>query len=143
LELLRDGPVVAPAHARELAQLRRLIGGSPTLFLGADDFVHWELRGARIATPPQPLYTTTVVPLRRTKAQQDPGLRKLRGPTTTRNRFAGLWLGFDFDSIPTNVLDRFTFAILRHSSYQSAPLPNWRLVAKTGSYGRWRRTGPT
>lgn len=143
LEVLRDAPVGPSAHADELAGLRARIGSAPTLFLGADDFVHWELRGANVATPPAPLYTTTVVPLRRAKAQQDPRLTALRGRTTTLNRFAGVGLAFDFDSIPAGILDRFTFAILPRSGYRSTPPRNWRLVARGASYELWRRTGPT
>jgi hypothetical protein len=143
LEVLRDAPVGPLAHGDELSALRARIGTHPTLFLGADDFIHWELRGANLATPPAPLYTTTVVPLRLSKAHQDPRLRTLRGVHTTRNRFAGVGLAFDFDSIPASVLDGFTYAILPRSGYRSMPPRNWHPVTAGRSYELWRRTGRT
>ncbi len=143
LEVLRDAPVGPSAHADELTALRARLGQAPTLFLGADDFVHWELRGANVATPPAPLYTTAVVPLRLAKAHQDPRLTALRGTTTTLNRFAGVGLAFDFDSIPAATLDRFTYVILPRSGYRSAPPRNWRLIARGRSYELWRRAGAT
>ncbi len=144
LKVLRDAPVGPAGHASELASLAPLIGHRPTLVLGADDTIHWELRGIDIQTPPWPLYTTKVVPLRRTKARQD-DLSLYHGGdrVLTTNRFSGLGLGFDFDSVPTQTLDRFTFVILPRSTYSSTPPPNWRLVKATSSYGLWRRYGLT
>jgi hypothetical protein len=143
LELLRDGPVGPDAHPRDLARLRELVGTQPTLFLGADDFVHLELRGAQLATPPQPLYARVTVPLRVTKTLQDPALRRLATDATTLGRLAGRGLGLDFDSVPTHVLDRFTFVVMPRTGYQSTPPANWRLVARARSYELYRRTGPT
>jgi hypothetical protein len=142
LAVLRDGPVGPGSHARQLAGLGRIIGHRPTLFLGADAYVEWELRDANIATPAQDLYTRTVVPLRRAKAQQDPDLYDSANATTTTQP-AGDGLGFDFDSVPVAVLDRFAFAILPRSAYASAAAANWRLVKTTPSYELWRRIGAT
>jgi len=143
LELLRDGSVGPPSHSQQLYGLRGIIGHHPTLFLGADDFVRWELRGANVATPPAPLYTGTIVPLRRSKARRhqvvyDPGDARV-----TTNRFAGLGLAYDFDSVPARVLDRFDFVILPRSAYSSTAPSNWRPVRTTRSYELWHRTGPT
>ncbi len=143
LEVLRDAPVGPRAHPDELSALRARIGNQPTLFLGADDFIHWELRGTNLATPPAPLYTTKVVPLRLSKAHQDPRRRVLRSVHTTLNRFAGVGLAFDFDSIPASVLDRFTYAILPRSGYRSTPPRNWHLVLTGTSYELWHRSGRT
>jgi hypothetical protein len=52
LEVLRDGPVAPSSHPEQLASLKTAIRDQPTLFLGADDYVHWELRGVKLATPP-------------------------------------------------------------------------------------------
>jgi len=125
-----------------LASLKRTIGRHSTLFLGADDYVHWELRGADVATPPQPLYTRAIVPLRRTKAQPDPP----DGPSTsaaTRDRLAGVGVPFDFDSIPTVWLDRFTYAIRPRSGYLNPAPSKWKLVRTTTSYELWKRSGRT
>jgi hypothetical protein len=140
LVVLRDGPVGPTAHANQLAVLRAVIGRRPTLFLGGDDFVHWELRGTSLATPPSPLYAAFVVPLRTAKAWPDP-THPDRSLTTSR--FAGQGLAYDFDSVPSRVLDRFTYVILPRSPYSSEPPPNWTRVKTTPSYALWRRTGPT
>jgi hypothetical protein len=140
LEVLRDGPVGPTAHERELALLRGLVGRRPVLFLGADDFVQWELRGADVATPPSPLYAKLVVPLRGDKAWHDPASPE---PPVTTGRRAGLGLAYDFDSVPSTVLDRFAFAILPRSAYTSEPPENWALVRTTSSYELWRRKGTT
>ncbi|TMM04868.1 MAG: hypothetical protein E6G05_05475 [Actinobacteria bacterium] len=142
LEVLRDGPVGPASHPDQLASLKRTIGRDSTLFLGADDYVQWELRGADVATPPQPLYTRAVVPLRRTKAQPDPP----DGPSTsaaTRDRLAGVGVPFDFDSVPTVWLDRFTYAIRPRSGYLNPAPSNWKLVRTTTSYELWKRSGRT
>ena len=143
LEVLRDGPVGPTSHSEQLSAFRAIIRHRPTLFLGADDFIHWELRGANLATPPAPLYTRTIVPLRRTKAQQDRSVYESAHGALTTNRFAGLGLAFDFDSVPSQVLDRFDFVILPRSSYSSTAPSNWRLVSMTRSYELWRRAGST
>jgi len=141
-EVLRDGAVGPGSHAQQLAALHRIIGRHPTLFLGADAYVNWELRGANIQTPAQGLDTPNVVPVRRAKAPQDPDLYdSARARTTTQ--VTGAALGFDFDSVSAGVLDRFAFAIVPRSAYASAPPPNWRLVKTTQSYELWRRTGKT
>ncbi len=142
LEVLRDGPVGPPSHAGQLASMKPTIGHRPTLFLGADDYVHWELRGANVATPPQPLYTQAVVPLRRGKAQPDPP-HPPATLSTTRDRFAGLGIPFDFDSVPTAWLDRYTYAIRPRSGYLNPAPPNWTLVRTTTSYELWQRSGRT
>ncbi|MGZ6625187.1 MAG: hypothetical protein ACXVE8_06315 [Solirubrobacteraceae bacterium] len=144
LKVLRDAPVAPSAHASELARLRPALGRQPALFLGADDYVQWELRGARVTTPPAPLYTKAVVPLARTKARQDdPRLYRGARGDITFNRFAGLGLAFDFDSVPSRWLDRFRFVIAPRSAYASVPPSNWHLVARTRSYELYRRQGPT
>jgi hypothetical protein len=143
VELLRDGPVGPTALADQLGQLRAAIGHERTLFLGNDDLIHWELRGADLATPPEPLYAMAVVPLRRAKAQPAPSNYTSPHARTTRSRFAGLGLAFDFDSVPTRWLDRFRYAILPRSGYGSPAPPNWHLVGTTDSYELWRRSGTT
>ena len=144
LRVLRDAPVGLAAHSAALARLQPLIGRGPALFLGADDFIAWELRGTAVATPPQPLYARTVVPLRRSKARtDDPHLYQADAVQQTFNRFAGLGLAFDFDSVPIRWLDAFRFVIAPNSGYASTPPANWRAVRRTPEYVLWRRTGPT
>jgi hypothetical protein len=143
LELLRDGPVGPASHPRQLATLRSLIGQRPTLVLSDEDYLHWELRGANIATPPAALYAGLVVPLRRERAQ--PAAANYTSPraTTTISRFAGLGLAFDFDSVPPAWLDRFAYVIRPRSGYTAPPPPNWIRRRVTESYELWGRRGPT
>jgi hypothetical protein len=143
LEVLRDGPVGPNSHANQLEALRAVIGKRLTLFLGSDNYVHWKLRGANIATPPAPLYTGVVVPLRRTKAQQTQSDYPNPAAQTSTSRFAGLGLAFDFDSVPVKFLDRFAYVIVPRSGYASQPPSNWQLVRTTRSYELWRRSGHT
>ncbi len=142
LGVLRDAAVGPSSHPDQLASLRATIGHDPTLFLGADDYVHWELREAHVATPPQPLYTRAVVPLRRTKSQPDPG-GSAATSAVTRDRLAGVGVPFDFDSVPTVWLDRFTYAIRPRSGYLNPAPSNWKLVRTTTSYELWKRSGRT
>ena len=141
-QVLRDAPVGPAAHSEQLARLRALVGDQPTLFLGADDYVGWELRGVNLATPPRPLYAGTVVPLRRAKAQPFEGNYTSPTATTTVGRFAGLGLAYDFNSVPAAWLDRFRFVILPRSGYRSPPPTNWRRVRLERSYELWQRVGP-
>jgi hypothetical protein len=50
---------------------------------------------------------------------------------------------FDFDSVPSNELDRFTFVILPRSAYTSQPPSDWHLVRTLASYELWQRIGLT
>jgi hypothetical protein len=143
LELLRDGPVGPSTHSHELAALRAVIGKRPTLFLGSDDYVHWELRGAQVATPPMALYARDVVPLRHAKAQPARSNYSGAGATTTTSRFGGLGLAFDFDSVPSAWLNRFSYVIAPRSGYASPAPSNWRLLRSLRSYQLWRRAGVT
>jgi hypothetical protein len=143
LEVLRDGPVGPSSHASQLDAFRAIIGKRFTLFLGSDNYVHWELRGANIATPPEPLYAGVVVPVRRTKAQQAQSDYPNLEARVSTSRFAGLGLAFDFDSVPTKSLNRFAYVIVPRSGHASQPPSNWRLTRTTRSYELWRRVGVT
>ena len=50
LRALRASPVGPTDHADQLRDLRPLLHDEPTLFLGNDDFVIWELAGVPLAT---------------------------------------------------------------------------------------------
>ena len=142
LEVLRDGPVGPTSHARQLASLRSTIARRPTLFLGLDDYARWELRGANLTMPPAVLYATSVAPIRRAKARRTPPADDPFADPVTANPMSGPDV-FDFDSVPSSELDRFTFVILPRSPYTSQPPPNWHLVSVLSSYELWRRIGPT
>jgi hypothetical protein len=48
LLVLRAGPVSSNEQIAELGRFRPIVSRGPTLFLGSDDFVGWELRGVRL-----------------------------------------------------------------------------------------------
>jgi hypothetical protein len=121
---LRGEPVGSTVQTAELGQLRSIVGGAPTLFLGNDDFAGWELRGARLAYPsitafPSPLHVSLS-----SKPYQygDP---------------------FDFDSIDSAQLDDFMYVITTNNPYASQPPANFHLVKALAVYQLWRRSGPT
>ena len=63
---LRDGPVSPDAHASDLAPVRNIVRGQPTLNMDQDDFSHWYLPGVDLGTGPL-LYPTRTVPPRPAK----------------------------------------------------------------------------
>ena len=120
---LRDVYVGTHVHGKALGALRPDVAGSPTLFLGYDDFAHWYLRDAELTTVGR-LYARSVAPLRREKPW-------LRGQ------------GFDFDSVDAETLDRARFVIAPRTPYASSPPENFVLRRENRWYGLWERTGPT
>ncbi len=122
--VLRGEPVAATASTNQLDQLRRIVSGSPTLFLGNDDFAGWELRDARLAYPsitafPSPLH---VALSNKPYEYGDP---------------------FDFDSIANDQLDDFAYVVTTSTPYASQPPANFQLVRRLAQFELWRRLGPT
>lgn len=118
--------VVGPGdHAEELATLRPLVKGRPTLFLGQDDYVFWELRGARLAVPVS-YVGNSLVPY---SFRPDVGFAPGRSP--------------DFDALDRGNLDRFHFIVAPRTAVASTPPVNWRQRRATRSYVLWERHGPT
>ena len=122
---LRDAQVGPTSRASELDGVRRAVSGQPTLFLTADHFGYWKLRGAQL-TLAWGYSLGPEIPLR-----HRPG--KPIGP------------GFliDFDSIEPAKLDLFRYAVTTRSAYASEPPGNWRMAKETASYRLWERFGPT
>jgi hypothetical protein len=123
---LRAAYVDSDARTDQLAPVRRLVGGQPTIMLVADDFASWQLRGARQAS-----LTSYGV------ADQVPfELSPDRPPPT-----AGV--ATDFASVTSASLDRFRYAVTTASAFSASAPPNWRMVFHNQGYDVWRRTGPT
>jgi hypothetical protein len=122
---LRDAPVGPTERANELAEVRSVIRGRPTLYLPADNFGRWKARGATLSV------VQGYSPSERERFQRRGNKPLLPG---------GL---VDFDSVDAAMLDRFEFAISSRSPFASEPPPNWRLVRQTASYQLWARSGPT
>ena len=59
--VLRQAPVGPPNHADQLAELRPLVQGHDVLFLGRDNFVAYELRGAQAFTAVRNYYDPNYV----------------------------------------------------------------------------------
>jgi hypothetical protein len=117
---LRISPVGPTNHLLELRSLRPTIGGRPTLFLGNDDYIRWELAGISVGTP-----TLNGLPLLPSRPQKQ-------------------WVAgeaLDFDSVDSATLNQFDWAITTRDAAGSAPPPQMRLVRTTDSFALWRRTG--
>lgn len=119
---LRAGPVGSNEQIAELERLRSLVGRSPTLFLGSDDFAGWELRGVHLA-----YVSTTSFP------------SPIQASTTSKPYAFGYPL--DFDSISGAQLNRFSYVITPNTPYTSQPPTAFRLVRTLPSYQLWQRIG--
>jgi hypothetical protein len=107
-------------QSRQLEALGRRVQGSTVLFLGSDDYVGWELRGA-------------------SAFGSDPKSGVVLLPT----KVASYWTRYDFDSISPAELDLANFVISARSPLMSQPPPNFRRIGATESFELWERVGPT
>jgi hypothetical protein len=117
---LRVSQVGPTDHLRELRSLRPLLHGRPTLFLGDDDFVAWELAGVPVGGP-----VMNATPSLTLRAQKP-------------------WsygLGVDVDSIDASALNAYEWVIAPRDAAASEPPPQLRLVRTTRSFALWRRVG--
>ncbi|HEY4450083.1 MAG TPA: hypothetical protein VGN13_00635 [Solirubrobacteraceae bacterium] len=120
-ESLRGSRVGPTAHLRELRSLRPLLGSGRTLYLGDDDFIQWELAGARVT--PAFLAPLAEVPLRPEK---------------------GFAYGqpLDFDSVTAATLNEFQWVITTRDAAGSQAPAGMQLARVTSSYELWRRVAP-
>jgi hypothetical protein len=123
--VLRASHVMPQEQVNELAALRPLVGTKPTLFLGNDDFVGWELHGVDLAYFDDASTLTPAIEL-----------TGLSEPWTYGQPL-------DFDSIPATQLDRFRYVITTSGAYASEPPSNFRLVRAERLYDLWERHGST
>jgi hypothetical protein len=98
-----------------------LVSGRSTLFLGNDEFVLWELSGARLK--PVAVGAQALQPLREGK-----------------NWKYGEAL--DFDSVSAAVLNRYEWIVTPRDAASSDPPSQLELVMSTDDFQLWRRTGP-
>lgn len=120
LRALRVSQVGPTDHLQELRSLRPQLAGRPTLFLGHDDFVRWELAGVPVGTPV--INMTPQLPIRPQKAWS-------------------YGKALDFDTVETDTLNAYEWVITTRDAAGSAPPPELRLVRETPSYALWRRNG--
>ena len=118
--VLRSSGVNSDARADELAPVRAIVRGQPTLYLVPDDYGPWKLRGALVS----PVLVYGIVP-QVTFTLDNPGDPQ------------------QFDTITASSLNRFRYAVTTRSSFAPTPPPNWRVAMTTPSYTLWQRVGPT
>lgn len=117
---LRTAKVGPRAHYEELRELRKLVGQRPTLFLGNDDFVAWELAGVPLTAP-------------------------VIGVLLMETRPEKPWVygePLDADSLEAPVFNRHDWIVTPRDAAASAPREGMRLVRATPSYQLWRRVAP-
>ncbi len=120
--VLREAPVGPADHHDELAALRPLVAGQRALFLGRDDFVRYDLAGARPYVAVRNFYDDLYV--------------------RPRLGLADVFRKFDFDSVSSRKLHGFPYVITTRGAFASGPPPWLRLVRTTPSFALWKRVGP-
>lgn len=118
-EALRFSKVGPTNHLLELRSLRGLVGRQPTLFLGVDDFVEWEMAGAKV-TPAY--YAYPRVPLRPEKDFE-------------------YGQALDFDSVTAATLNSFDWVVTTRDAGGSEAPAAMRLVKQTRNFQLWQRVG--
>lgn len=117
---LRVSPVGPTGHLEQLRDLRPLMHSEPTLYLGADDFIEWELAG---------------VPVKGAVMAGGPNI-KFR---SEKPFVAGGAL--DWDSVDAATLNRYDYVVTSRDAAASAPPPQFHLVKSTSEYDLWHRVG--
>jgi hypothetical protein len=118
-DALRVGPVGPQAHLHELRELRPLLGGRQTLFLGNDDFIRWELAGVPVNAPSIGYLGIDTRPEKAWEYGQP----------------------FDFDSLAETELNKYDWIITPRDAAGSQPPDGVRLERRTRNFALWRRTG--
>jgi len=116
ITVLRNANVGSHVQDEELAKIRAIARGKPTLFLGVDDFFLWQLRGT------VPLNTAGAIPF---------PLRAGVPPTAL----------MDIDAVAPGWLARADYLLQTRTEFASAMPSNWRLVTTTRLYELWERIG--
>ncbi len=112
-------------RAGELASMRSLLKGQPTLYLGRSDWAAWDLRGARLTGFQRTLYLSG-------RLDEVPGkLPGVRGSAP------------DVDSVVPAELDRYRYVVAPRTAYASAFPSNFEPVRRLRWFVLWKRTGPT
>jgi uncharacterized integral membrane protein len=118
-QALRFSPVGPTTHLAELRSLRPLLDRKPTLFLGDDDFIAWELAGVPVTAP---VVGFQVLPSKQPK-QWMPGD------------------ALDIDSVQADAINARDWIITTRDAAGSEMPPQLELVRETRDFALWRRTG--
>lgn len=124
VDALRYAYVGPTAHADDLRRLQPMLGRAPTLFLGWDNFIKWELPGTPVDQPDPEEEPAPQVALRAQKSWT-PGQ------------------ALDFDGVEPATLDRYRYVVGPRDPAASQPPSNMRLIRTTAYYEVWERQGPT
>ena len=124
VDALRCAYVGPTAHVDDLRSLEPMLGRSPTLFLGWDNFIKWELAGTPVDQPDPEEPPTPVMALRP---------QKMWAPGQA----------LDFDDIGPTTLDHYRYIITTRDLAASMPPANMKLIRTTSYYEVWERQGPT
>jgi hypothetical protein len=124
VDALRHAYVGPTAHADDLRRLEPILGRSPTLFLGWDNFIKWELAGTPVDQPFAEEPPAPVVGLRPEKSWT-PGQ------------------ALDFNDITAATLDKYRYIVGPRDPAGSQPPGNMRLIRTSSDYQVWERQGPT
>jgi hypothetical protein len=100
------------------------VEGEKVLFLWRDNFILYELRGARPFVATRNFYV--------------PDSLYVRPNTELDDVFSK----FDFDTVTAETLDEFPYVITTRAAYASGPSPAYEQAATTESYVLWRKRGP-
>ena len=120
LRTLRWSPVGPTDHAHQLETFRPLLAGKPTLFLGNEEFILWELAGVPVQAVA--LANLPELPLRPRKAWKDGE-------------------ALDFDSLRASTLNDYEWIVTYRDAAASEPPPELHLVRTTDDFQLWRRVG--
>jgi hypothetical protein len=119
---LRAAPVGTTRVADQLNDLRSGVQGRPVVFLAADRFSPYWLRGTRVVASPG-----GYVPSKGLQARPQKKWEQGRP--------------VDFDTLPSKTLDSYRFAITTNAAFQSASPENWRPTRSTTDFTLWKRDG--
>jgi len=114
---LRVSKVGPTDHLRELRALQPALHHQPTLFLGDDDFIRWELDETPVSAP---VIGFPVLPVRRQKPWS-------------------YGMDYDLDSLDSTTLNEFAWVISPRDAAASAPPPQLRAVRRTRDFVLYRR----
>jgi hypothetical protein len=115
-----SSPVGPTDHARQLQGFRPLIAGKPTLFLGGEVYINWELAG--VPVQPVALANVPVLPIRPRKAWVD-------------------GQALDFDALRASTLNDFEWIVTPRDAASSEPPSQLHLVRRSEDFELWKRVG--
>jgi hypothetical protein len=117
---LRDAVIAPDDRLQQLGEFQHEVSGQKVLALNGDRFADYGLRTAEVASP---AFNAEI-------RVDSVGSKSQRLP-------------IDFDSVPTDVLNDFPYAVTTSAIYQSQAPPGWTLADSTESYRLWKRAAKT